>query len=243
MGIIGAVKRAYRAVVPASLQRFVRESDSASARHGRRAREWLKSLRSDSDLYDADYFATEIEPGASAFAPMMAEALIREFNPSSVVDVGCGTGALLAAFAAHGVRCVGLENAPAALAWLDRRGLAAVRFDLESAAPFPGIRADLAVTVEVAEHLPESAAGRFVSLLCSVSDTVVFTAARPGQGGTDHVNEQPSEYWVARFGSLGFQLRTELTENTRGEWGRRGLPAAFCGNLLIFARGEGRSLR
>jgi len=49
---------------------------------------------------------------------------------------------------------------------------------------------DLAVSMEVAEHLPEQVSEPYIDLLTRLSRVVVFTAARPGLGGSDHVNEQ-----------------------------------------------------
>jgi hypothetical protein len=58
---------------------------------------------------------------------------------------------------------------------------------------------DLAICLEVAEHLPERSAKTLIQSLCSISDFVLFSAAIPGQGGLHHQNEQWQEYWVAQF--------------------------------------------
>jgi hypothetical protein len=84
-----------------------------------------------------------------------------------------------------------------------------------------GRRFDLAQSLEVAEHLPESAARPAVEQLCGLSDVVLFSAARPGQGGEMHVNEQEPEYWAALFGQNGFAmfdwLRPALARDRRVE--------------------------
>jgi hypothetical protein len=78
-------------------------------------------------------------------------------------------------------------------------------------------RFDLAISLEVAEHLPESCADVFVATLCSLSDAVLFSAAVPGQGGTGHLNEQWPDYWGTRFRKKGFRMidciRTEIWED------------------------------
>jgi hypothetical protein len=58
---------------------------------------------------------------------------------------------------------------------------------------------DLAISLEVAKHLPESRAASFVEDLTRLAPVVVFSAAIPGQGGRDHVKEQWQTYWVAIF--------------------------------------------
>jgi hypothetical protein len=66
------------------------------------------------------------------------------------------------------------------------------------------LRADLCVSTEVAEHLPAAFADTHVSYLCRTADAVLMTAATPGQGGTDHVNEQPHSYWIETYCGHGF---------------------------------------
>jgi len=68
---------------------------------------------------------------------------------------------------------------------------------------------DLSLCIEVAEHLPPDRADYLVRLLATCSDTVFFSAAHPGQGGTLHLNEQPPEYWLERFRSYGFDLHPD----------------------------------
>lgn len=68
---------------------------------------------------------------------------------------------------------------------------------------------DLALCIEVAEHLPPDRADYLVDLLTSSADTVFFSAAHPGQGGTLHLNEQPREWWLEKFRARGFDLHPQ----------------------------------
>jgi hypothetical protein len=63
---------------------------------------------------------------------------------------------------------------------------------------------DLALCLEVAEHLPERAAAPLVTQLTKAAPIVLFSAAIPGQGGHGHVNEQPHKYWHRLFASHQF---------------------------------------
>jgi hypothetical protein len=63
---------------------------------------------------------------------------------------------------------------------------------------------DIALSLEVAEHLPDQRAQRFVHDLCRLAPIVIFSAAIPGQGGTGHVNEQWPDYWYHLFEAEGF---------------------------------------
>ena len=93
-------------------------------------------------------------------------------------------------------------------------------------------RYDLAISIEVAEHIEPGNAEEFVRLLTGLSDTVLFSAAIPGQGGTGHVNEQWPEYWAALFRASGYGamdcLRTKI-------WDDAQIPFWYRQNCLIFA--------
>lgn len=68
-----------------------------------------------------------------------------------------------------------------------------------------GRRFDLVQSLEVAEHVPASAADTFVSnLVAHATGAILFSAAPPGQGGEFHVNEQPYEYWREKFRRHGY---------------------------------------
>jgi hypothetical protein len=63
---------------------------------------------------------------------------------------------------------------------------------------------DLAISLEVAEHLPEQSADTFIDSLTGLWDFVLFSAAIPHQGGVNHVNEQWQSYWAATFAERGY---------------------------------------
>jgi SAM-dependent methyltransferase len=150
------------------------------------------------------------------------------------IDVGCGTGALLASLARLEVRTLGFDYAAAALERARERGIDARRLDIEHD-PIPPERADLAISTEVAEHLPESSADRFVELLTTLAPVVVITAALPGSRGKDHVNEQPNEYWIDKFRARQFAYDRGLTMRLRDEWREHGVAETFFRSLMIFS--------
>jgi SAM-dependent methyltransferase len=186
-----------------------------------------------SELYDAHYYDNVVDPLMLASADAMARSIEREFQPHSAIDIGCGTGALIAALERQGIRCVGFEVAEAALDRCRERGLTVRRLDIERD-PIPTDRADVVVSTEVAEHLPEAAADRFADLLVSSGPVVVLTAAVPGSSGKDHVNEQPSDYWIGKFVARGLTYEGELSLGLREEWRAAGVDEAFCASLMVF---------
>ena len=184
--------------------------------------------------YSEDFFAKEAEPSSTSAAEVVPY-LVDLLDPRSIVDVGCGCGHWLAAFKEQGVEDVlGIDGAhvpvdclrvaPAEFRAADLTG----DFDV-------GRTFDLAVSLEVAEHLPESAAKHFVSSLARLSRLVIFSAAVPFQGGRDHVNEQWQDYWRALFELEGFVptdvLRTRFWRNERIE-------PYYTQNMVLYVRGD-----
>lgn len=186
-------------------------------------------------IYDEEYYNNVIEAVANRSAEVMVQSIIDQFNPQSIIDVGCGTGALLERFQNNGCKVIGLEYSDAALAICDARGVRALKYDIEKG-EMPDLgKYDVAVSVEVAEHLPQACADSYVRLLTSLSGVIVFTAAPPGQGGTDHVNEQPPEYWISKFFEHGFEYSSIISNRWRDAWKSSGkVELWYHMNLLVF---------
>lgn len=143
--------------------------------------------------------------------------------PSRVVDLGCGRGTWLKVFAEQGGQDICGVDGP----WMDPDQLEIPRdcfvaHDLSAAAPPVEGPYDLAVSLEVAEHLPPPAATRFVDTLTALAPVVLFSAAIPGQGGVEHQNEQWPAYWADRFASKGYTavdvLRPRIWMDDQVEW-------------------------
>jgi cyclopropane fatty-acyl-phospholipid synthase-like methyltransferase len=188
-------------------------------------------------VYDSAYFEREVEHAAARSAQVMARSIRADLQPSTVIDVGCGTGALLEALQKEGCQVSGLEYAESALQYCRQRQLDVQKFDIEKMSLTNQPTYDVAISMEVAEHLPETCADRYILLLTGLSPCVVFTAARPGQGGTDHVNEQPASYWMSKFQSRGFERDEILSSRWKLEWeGSGSVSSHYYHNLLIFRR-------
>ena len=186
-------------------------------------------------IYDANYFQNDVDGPASQSAPAVAASIMNDLSPRAVIDVGCGTGALLAQLRAAGCRVVGLEYADAAREMCRERGLDVRPFDIASDTMDDAQMCDVAISMEVAEHLPARVADRYVDLLARLGKTVVFTAAPPGQGGTDHVNEQPHEYWIRKFQERDCALDQALTSRWRQSWKESGdVQSWYYNNLMVF---------
>lgn len=220
--------------VPKAIQQFV--YDFAPLNYLRkRVRDVAIKKAPHDDIYDSWFYEYSDERMMRS-VDAVADSIITFFKPSTVIDVGCGSGALLSYLHSHSINVEGLEYSEAALDLCRSRGLNVTKFDLEKDAIVKPKRFDLVVSTEVAEHLPESCADRYVDLLCNISDKVLITAATPGQGGTDHVNEQPHEYWIEKFRARKFAYDHGLSEKFKSNWKEKGTAWWYYRNVMVFRR-------
>lgn len=163
-----------------------------------------------------------VETHNTRAAEVIVPHIINLLHPKSVVDVGCGLGTFAYVFSRHGATDVlGIDGD-----WVTRELLllepsSFMTADLEQ--PLQANRKfDLAVCLEVVEHLRPEAAGTIVRSLTQLSDVVLFSAAIPMQGGQNHINEQWPAYWEKLFATQGFRfcdvLRPKFWDNENIEW-------------------------
>ena len=202
----------------------------------------VNRFRKHDSIYSRAYYKRHVESTTTSSAEVIVPSLVRAFGPRSVLDVGCGTGLMLERFKVMGVeRHLGLEYSEAGLDLCRSRGVVVRKFDLESQHGIDEPKFDLTISMEVAEHLPEKVADSYVTLLRRSADTVVMTAATPGQGGTDHVNEQPRSYWIEKFRAAGFVEDQATCSSLMNEWRQCGRVAPwYHQNLLVFRRAGSR---
>jgi SAM-dependent methyltransferase len=181
-------------------------------------------------------FYDYIDRGSTASARVVARLMLGEMGIDSLLDVGAGHGAWAAAWLAAGVRDVVAVDGDYVAR--DRLAIPAENFrphDLTEQLSLDR-KFDLVQSLEVAEHLPEHLADRFVDSLADHGDVVLFSAAVPHQGGEHHVNEQPPEYWRRRFARRGYAAYDWLRPRLRHE---REVKRWYRFNSVIYANAGG----
>ena len=164
--------------------------------------------------YDEDFFALH-EKTSRESARRIVPLVLEQFRPASVVDVGCGIGTWLAEFQAAGISdYLGVDGDYVSRANLLIDSSRFVARDLSQPLML-NRRFEMAVSLEVAEHLPEEAAATFVGSLTQLAPVVLFSAAIPYQGGANHVNEQWPEYWEQHFLNHGYVVVDSLRRRIR----------------------------
>ena len=148
-------------------------------------------------------------------ARIISGAIHEQFKPATVADLGCGCGVYSHFLALLGARVTAIDGACPPPE--HRFPVKIERRDLEKPCPHRGPLFDLALCLEVAEHIPEENCGTFLENITSYSDLLLLSAAPPGQGGHHHVNEQPKRYWAEKLAGLGFYyLRKETGKLVEG---------------------------
>jgi SAM-dependent methyltransferase len=188
--------------------------------------------------YSREFFA-ECAAAAASSARQIVPLVLSLVQAQSVIDVGCGTGAWAAEFLASGVSDVwGVDgdyvNCSQLQISIDRFMVRDLLDPIRISRTF-----DIAVCLEVAEHLPKSRAASFVSDLTLLSPCVLFSAAVPGQGGTRHLNEQYLPYWVDLFKRNGYEgidpIRSQILGIDSVQW-------YYQQNIVIFVASRHRLL-
>jgi len=178
----------------------------------------------------------------------MADWLWRNFRPKSVIDFGCGDGFLISDLDKRGASVTGVEGSTNAVEYIPENVKKNVEIE-DITKPLSFGKYDLVISSEVAEHLPEALADVFLNNLVSHSKGIIFfTAAEPRQGGTDHINDQPHEYWIGKFNRRGFMLLKGKAKAIQNYLERLWMhdeksPWWFTRNSMVFEKKDVASVR
>lgn len=176
----------------------------------------------------SEAFFTAILDGSLRSARIVLPQIIAETGAASVIDVGCGTGAWLSVAKEEGCDIRGVDGyAPGDALLIDPSEFD--RQDLTDGVGCAGF--DLAMCLEVAEHLPETSAAQLVAGLCHAR-FVLFSPAIPGQGGVGHLNEQWGSWWEPLFAAHGFVGSSDLRWR---HWADSDVENWYRQNMLMFS--------
>lgn len=154
--------------------------------------------------------------------------------PKSYLDIGCGTGVMVETARKLGVEAYGVDQ-------LVDETWPKYFYHQNLVDPFRLPEKVFLITcIEVAEHIHETAHATLCdTILNNLADggTLIFSAARPGQGGTGHISTRPSEYWGNEFVLRGFTLNAHLTMNLALLYCNMNSPLNYWwDNLMCFTR-------
>jgi hypothetical protein len=186
----------------------------------------------------------QIRKGCQDSAAAVVPAVIDLVAPKTVVDVGGGEGWWGQEFRRHECQVVVLDSSVPEMDPVEVDVGMMVPGEIQyrhldladprgQMIPFPPSgRYDLAVCLEVAEHLPEERAEGLVHALCDLAPVVLWSAAIPGQGGRGHINEQWPEYWAGHFWNNNMLATSAIRE---AFWDDYRVEPWYRQNMLFYA--------
>jgi len=166
-------------------------------------------------------------------AKVIVPFLAKRLKTQSVIDIGCGIGTWLSVFKEHGTEeILGVDGN-----YVNRDQLTITKANFLPKNLEKPLRLDktydLVVSLEVAEHLAETSAQTFIDSLCSLGNTILFSAAITTQGGQNHINEQPPKYWIQKFEEQGYKLFDVLRPMF---WDHQNVDWWYKQNMIIFTK-------
>lgn len=184
--------------------------------------------------YDEDFYILEKE-SSEGFSSIVIPYVIERLKCKTVIDFGCGVGQCLN----NVKRCNGIEKVMGLDGqWVEKHlEIAQEEFydcDLTQDIDLKE-KYDLAISLEVAEHLPRKSAKTFIRNLVKHSNVILFSAAIPHQGGTYHVNEQYPSYWRKIFAAFDFSMCDCLRSHF---WDDEKIEAFYRQNTFIYCRND-----
>lgn len=149
-------------------------------------------------------------------AEVILPSLFHMLQTKSVIDVGCGIGNWLSVSKKLGIpKLLGVDGPHAKSKFLlDTSNFFSCDFEIElSKLNQIDEKFDLAICLEVVEHLTDNTGRKLIDFLTNISTIVLFSAAIPFQTGENHINEQEPSYWQELFSKKGYVFFDMFRDN------------------------------
>lgn len=185
------------------------------------------------NLYGNDFHKNRHEKTNYAANSILSIVLEHIPKVESAIDIGCGVGTWLNMIKKLGVKNIlGIDGD-----WVDRNALTIpennfISKDLNAKLNL-NKKFNLAISLEVAEHLKPQNSEKFVASLVDISDFILFSAAHPYQGGVGHINEQWPNYWINIFEGYGYVALDVVRKKI---WQDKNIPTCYKKNILLYVR-------
>ena len=194
----------------------------------------LRKLRLDLSYFYNDIYM--IERSNRKFYSKMSYAIDKLFKPRSIIDFGCARGEMLKYFENRDRIVLGLDGSIFAKKNIVIKEENFILTDLRDIQSFYQ-HFEIALCLEVAEHIEEKFSDNLICSLCDASDTIIFSAAIPGQGGIEHINLKHKSHWLEKFKEYHFELDYEKTRDLLIELTKiNTLPWFYLHNTMILSK-------
>jgi SAM-dependent methyltransferase len=149
----------------------------------------------------------------------IAEAILRDIQPQTMLDAGCAYGYMIESMRQRGVDCWGID--------ISEHAIQSVNPDVQSFCrvasvldPLPQ-RYDLITCFEVVEHMPPGQGELAIANLCRYTDDILFCSSPVDYKEATHLNVQPVEYWAEQFAVHGFFRDVDFDGSAIVAWATR----------------------
>lgn len=185
-------------------------------------------------MYNQNYFNDRI---FDTDYSKMASIILSKYNPKSIAEFGCGNGYLTNYLSLGCIKIFAIDGYSQPK--FKSKNIEFLKVDLNNElsinSTFKGREFDIAICMEVAEHLLESSSDFLVKHLTRVAPVIIFSAAIPKQGGHGHINCQTREYWYNIFSKYGYIVQDTLRSEFRKS---DSIASWYKFNTLVFVRGD-----
>jgi cyclopropane fatty-acyl-phospholipid synthase-like methyltransferase len=187
------------------------------------------------DFYSVDYFG-KLNAVEEVQAQVLADTVIGLYHPQSVIDLGCATGIYLKPYADKGIEVKGLELSKNALdssvcVIPDKIEVADLRTPITLDRKY-----DVAVCLEVLEHIKEKYSDQAVANICNASDVLIVSMAKPGQPGEHHHTLMPRQWWFDKFQKHSFTPHYDNTAVIYDSLENSPSHTNWIDNIIVFKR-------
>jgi len=193
-------------------------------------------LEENNKLLNEKFYRKSLREDSQRSFRLLSNIIIQEFNPSTVIDYGCGAAWVIYYLMEKGVDCIGIEPNPNAK-YIAKGSTIDKVMDLSLTDKIDlNKKVDVSICLEVAEHIDEKHKDIIIENICRSTDLVFFSAATVGQGGYGHVNEQPFSYWLEIFKNNGFVLEEAISKRIRKYLKQNGANRWYFNNVRVMRR-------
>ncbi|MDE1817913.1 MAG: glycosyltransferase [Thaumarchaeota archaeon] len=136
------------------------------------------------------------------FFKEIANRIVKEFSPKTVLDAGCAMGYLVESLRDLGIEAYGFDISDYAI----NQARTNIRKYVKKQSILDPIdkQYDLIVCIEVLEHLPEQMMERAIENLCQNTSAILFSSTPDDKTEPTHQNVQDPGYWASHFAKFGF---------------------------------------
>jgi len=193
-------------------------------------------LKNESDIYNKEWMTGKALPAHIEQARFMVDSIVDLFHPKTVIDIGCGPCNHLNEFNNVGVEVYGIDASEHSKDFAyDPKNIRIANLKNNIGCQ----PAELAFCLEVIEHIDAEFEDVAIDNILDIAGKwLIFSGAVPNQGGNNHVNEKPHQYWIDKIESKGLTFKKSMTENLRKSWKESNVQWWYWKNVMVFERIE-----